>query len=536
MARLHHPDSKTVNRMPHTLLTSKCLSSSAMLLILAMLAVFEGGNTFAQVASPQRTAVAETIEVDSHASAHDFPHFWEKAFGSGRAILTLRESYRDDLRAVKGITDFDYVRFHAIFHDETGLYSEDQHGDAVYNFSYIDQIYDGLLENKVRPLVEISFMPKELSSDPAALHAFWYKQNVAPPKDWNQWDQLIRAFAKHLIERFGEAEVAQWYFEVWNEPNIDFWTGTPKQATYFELYEHTARALKSISPRLRVGGPATAAADWVDAFLVHLQQTNTPADFVSTHGYADDTVENLFHTNENIPVDQRVCRAVEKVHTQIARSSFPKLPLFWTEWNVASFGDFHARDTTYLGAALADSIRQCDGLVDMMSFWTFSDVFEENGPKSEPFDGGFGLIAMGGIKKPSYVAFGLLHKLGTQRLATQAKDILVTRRPNGTLVIAAWNLVDPGQQGSEKQLHLHFKDAAPDAAVLLQYADDHHGNTLAAYKNMGSPRYPTRKQVQEINRIANLPEPQSTRLKSSSLDLNLTPNALVLIELPRTRR
>jgi xylan 1,4-beta-xylosidase len=486
----------------------------------------------AQATAPRRAAVTESIDIDIRAPAQDFPHFWEKTFGSGRAILTLRESYRNDLRAVKKITGFEYVRFHAIFHDETGLYDEDEHGNPVYNFSYIDQIYDGLLANKVRPLVEISFMPKKLSSDPAALHPFWYRPNVAGPKDWDKWDQLIRAFAQHLVQRYGEDEVSQWYFEVWNEPNIDFWAGTPKQSTYFELYDHTARALRSVSSRLRVGGPATAAADWVDTFLAHVEQANAPVDFVSTHGYADDTVENLFHTSENIPIDQRVCRAVEKVHTQIARSNLPNLPLLWTEWNVASFGKLHARDTTYVGAALADDIHQCDGLVQMMSFWTFSDVFEENGPTTEPFDGGFGLIAMAGIKKPSYVAFGMLHKLGTQRLANPATDILVTRRPNGTLVIAAWNLVDPDQQASDKQLHLNFKGVARDARVSIQYADRQHGNTLETYESMGSPRYPTPRQVQLINRTANLTEPMSTRLTNASLDLALIPNALVLIELP----
>ncbi len=298
------------------------------------------------------------------------------------------------------------------------------------------------------------------------------------------------------------------------------------------MYDHTARALKSVSSKLRVGGPATAAADWIDVFLAHVEQANVPVDFVSTHGYADDTVENLFHTNENIPVDQRVCRAVQKVHTQIASSNQPNLPLLWTEWNVPSFGKLLARDTTYVGAALADDIRQCDGLVDMMSFWTFSDVFEESGPKKEPFDGGFGLIAMGGIKKPSYVAFRLLHNLGTQRLAVPATDILATRRQNGTLVIAAWNLVDPGQQGSDKQLHLNFDGTAQDARVSIQYADNQHGNTLAAYQAIGSPRYPTPSQVQEINRTANLPPPMSTQLKHGSLDLNLTPNEVVLIEVP----
>ncbi|HUI74700.1 MAG TPA: hypothetical protein VLX32_07125, partial [Candidatus Acidoferrum sp.] len=298
-------------------------------------------------AATQSHASPEKIVIDAHASAAPFPHFWEEMFGSGRANLALRERYLDDLREVKKVTDFRYVRFHAIFLDDNGVYSEDESGKPIYNFSYVDEIYDGLLKNGVRPCVEISFMPYKLSSNPKAIHPFWYKQNVAPPKDYAKWDDLIRHFAQHLIDRYGIDEVAQWYFEVWNEPNIDFWAGVPKQATYFELYDHTARALKSVSPRLRVGGPATAAADWVDAFLAHTEEEKVPVDFVSTHGYADDTVENLLHTHEDIPMDNRVCRAVAKVRGQIAASSQPHLPLFWTEWNVPSFGPLHARDTIY---------------------------------------------------------------------------------------------------------------------------------------------------------------------------------------------
>src|SRR5438045_3004662 len=146
-------------------------------------------------------------------------------------------------------------------------------------------------------------------------------------------------------------------------------------------------------------------------------------------------------------MDQRLCRAIGKVHKQIAESAMPKLPLMWTEWNVPSFGEKNARDTIYVGAALADDIRQCDGLVDMMSFWTFSDVFEENGPISQPFEGHFGLIAEGGIKKPSYNGFALLHKLGSQRIANPATNVLVTKREDGSTVIAVWNLVDPDTKG-----------------------------------------------------------------------------------------
>ena len=211
----------------------------------------------------QQTAAPEMVSIDAHAQTTPFPHFWEEMFGSGRAILTLRESYREDLRAVKKVADFRYVRFHAILHDEVGVYNEDEHGNPVYNFSYVDQIYDGLLKNGVKPFVEISFMPKKLAFNPDALHPFWYKQNVSPPKSMELWDELMTHFAQHLVDRYGIDEVSTWYFEIWNEPNIDFWNGIPRQKSYFELYAHTARDLKSVSPRLRVGGPATAAAAWV---------------------------------------------------------------------------------------------------------------------------------------------------------------------------------------------------------------------------------------------------------------------------------
>jgi xylan 1,4-beta-xylosidase len=478
--------------------------------------------------------VEEHITVDVNAPAHAFPHFWEKMFGSGRAILSLRESYRNDLRAVKSVTDFGYVRFHAILDDDVGVYDEDQNGNPIYNFSYVDQIYDGLLQNHVRPFVEISFMPKKLSSNPNAIHPFWYHQNVAPPKDWNKWEQLITAFARHLVQRYGEDEVAQWYFEVWNEPNIDFWAGVPKQSTYFELYDHTVHALKSVSIRLRVGGPATAAADWVPAFLAHVDNQDDLVDFVSTHGYADDTVQHLFHSNQDVPVDQRVCRAVQMVNSQIASSTRADLPLIWSEWNVASFGNLHARDTIYVGAALADDIRQCDGLVNMMSWWTFSDVFEEQGPKKEPFDGGFGLVAMGGIKKPSYVAFSLLHQLGHQRLANDASDILVTRQDDGTLALVLWNLVDPDKKGPDKLVRLTIQGIDSDSGISIQTLDSDRGNTLAVYQAMGSPRYPTQEQVAEMNRAAQLPPPRVDTLSNGSIDVRLSPNALVLIKAPGT--
>lgn len=470
-----------------------------------------------------------SVVIDSAAKSKPLAHFWESGFGSGRAILSLRESYRNDLREVKKITGIQYVRFHAVFHDEVGVYDEDETGKPLLNFTYVGQIYDGLLKNGVRPIVEISFMPRKLAVR-QDLHPFWYKQNVAPPKDYAKWDELIRKFGQFLVERYGIEEVSQWYFEVWNEPNIDFWSGEPKQATYFELYDHTARALKAVNLRIRVGGPATSSAHWVDDFLAHAAKVNVPADFVSTHGYADDTVEDLFGTRENIPIEKRVCRAVDKVRGQITESSYPKLPLFWTEWNASGYGELHAGDTSYSTTQTAQVIHDCDGKVDLMSFWTFSDVFEENGPAREPFYGGFGLIAPGGIKKASYYGFALLHRLGNTRVENPAENVLVTKRKDGKLVVAVWNLWPPDKPGTARAMDLEFRGVAKNSRVAISRVDETHGNTIAAYKKMGAPRYPTETQVQELNRESALPPSEKASLKNGHLRLTLPVNGFALLE------
>ena len=443
--------------------------------------------------------------------------------------MTLREDYRNDLREVKKVTDFRYVRFHAIFHDELGVYDEDAAGNPVFNFTYVGQVYDGLLANGVRPIVEISFMPKKLAAR-QDLHPFWYKQNVSPPKDYAKWDALIRNFAQFLVNRYGIDEVSQWYFEVWNEPNIDFWSGDPKQATYFELYDHTARALKSVNSRLRVGGPATSSAHWVDDFLAHTAKNNVPVDFVSTHGYSDDTVEDLFGTHEDIPIEKRACKAVEKVHNQIKASSQPNLPLLWTEWNVSGYGELHAGDTSYAATATAQTIHDCDGLLDLLSRWTFSDVFEEGGPPREPFYGGFGLIAPGGIKKPAYYAFALFHKLGTLRIANPADNLLVTKHDDGSFTLALWNLSAPTATGTPRTYDLQFAGAKTGKHALVYRIDAAHSNTLQAYSRMGKPLYPTPAQVRQLNEESTLNPPESLPIQQHHLVLTLPVNGFVLVE------
>jgi xylan 1,4-beta-xylosidase len=481
--------------------------------------------------SAQPSAETKAVEIDLTSPSHPFPHFWEQMFGSGRAILSLRDSYRNDLRETKRITNLDYVRFHAIFHDEVGLYDEDASGKSIYNFSYIDQIYDGLLENKVRPFIEISFMPKKLTADPAALHPFWYKQNVAPPKDWSKWDQLIEAFAHHLIDRYGENEVAQWYFEVWNEPNLDFWAGNPKESTYYDLYDHTAQALKRVNSRLRVGGPSTAQAAWVDRFLAHCKQKNIPVDFASSHVYGNDKSEDVFGTHEQISRNEMVCRAVSKVHEQIAASAYPRMPLIWTEYNADYSNQTHVTDSAYMGPFLANTIRECDGLTEMMSYWTFSDVFEEQGVVKTPFYGGFGILAERSIPKPAFNDFALLHQLGETRLDVNSDSVLVTRRKDGSLAIAAWNLFLPEEAGSPRTITLHFSGSGHASTARVTIVDKEHGSPLPTFEKLNKPASATSAQIEQLRRAAAMPSAQDLPITNASLTLTLQPHALALVEI-----
>jgi xylan 1,4-beta-xylosidase len=505
-------------------------ANTRLLCPLALLFAAACGAVTARADAARVDTATTPIVIDRNAPAHPFPHFWEQMFGSGRAILALRDRYRRDLRATRRVTEMRYVRFHGIFDHEVGVYHVDAHGHPHYNFSYVDQIYDGLLAAGVKPFVELSFMPPELAARPLR-HAFWYRPNVSPPKSYARWDALIRAFARHLVSRYGIDEVASWYFEVWNEPNLDFWRGTPRQASYFELYDHTARALKQVNPRLRVGGPATAQAAWVTAFIAHAVAHHVPLDFVSSHVYGNDSAQNVFGTDRRIPRDRMVCRAVRKVHREILASARPGLPLIWSEFNAAYDNDPAVTDSAYMGPWLATTVSRCDGLAKMMSYWTFSDVFEEQGVIRKPSYGGFGLIAERGIPKPSFNAFRLLHRLGHTRLALASQAALATRRADGTLVIALWNYAPPGRPGPARRFALRVPGAGNATATLTQI-DSLHGDWLAAYRRMGSPRYPTPSQIAALRRAARLPSPIAIRLHDDTVTLTLPAYALALVEIP----
>ena len=474
----------------------------------------------------------ERIIVDAQSAATPFPHFWEHMFGSCHASITVCEDWRKDLRAMKEIVDVRYVRFHGIFEHQAGIYNGlDEKGNLKLNFTRIDLIYDGMLEIGVRPFVEVSFMPEELAARPSP-HPFWYHPNVAPPRDPRQWHELVFKFAQHLVERYGIDEVAEWYFEVWNEPNIDFWTGEPKEETYYEHYDNTAFALKEVSPRLRVGGPATAQAAWVDRFIEHCVEKNVPVDFVSTHVYPNDTAMNVFGRAEDIPQSDMVALAVRKIYQEVKASGRRDLPIIWSEYN-AGF-DAGQLDSAYPCAWLANNIRLCaGGLVTEMSYWTFTDAFfEEGGPFKSVFASGFGLIATGRIPKASFNAFKILRYLGDEQLALESSTALLTRRAaDGCVVLAVWNYIPPREVGSAKAFDIRLTGFASDPEhARVYFVDDDHGSPFKTWQEMGSPDFPSREQQSTLRKAAILAPPTTSKLAKGQLTLTLQPHALAVIE------
>lgn len=465
----------------------------------------------------------ETVNIDLNGAWRPFPHFWEQMFGSGRAVLSLRQDYRRDLETVKHATGFTYVRFHAILDDENGVYDEDAQGHPVYNFSYVDQIYDGLLQNGVKPFVELSFMPKKLAANPKP-HPFWYKPLPSPPNNPQKWDELIAAFVHHLEDRYGAQEVRTWYFEVWNEPNIDFWDGVPKQSTYFQLYDETAKSIKNVDSQLRVGGPATAQAAWVDAFIAHCRKGGIPFDFVSSHIYGNENPVDVF--GKPMPITRRdmVGAAVKKVYDQVKASGAPNTPIIWSEYNATYMNQVEVTDSAFMGPWMANNIRECDGMTAMMSYWTFSDVFEEQGVVKTPFYGGYGLIAERSIPKPAYNVFLMLHHLGDQRLPINSENALVTRSEN-RVAVALWNYAEPGQAKPDMRFVLKFSDPQWSHA-RVQIVDPKRGSSLALWQQMGSPKSPTEQQIRELRAAAQLPAATDQDLNQP---ITVPPQGLALV-------
>lgn len=394
---------------------------------------------------------------------------YKECIGAGRAAEGLRAAWQEQLKLCQKEIGFKYIRFHGLLQDEMGVYTETRDGTVRHNWQYVDQLYDALLAAGIRPFVEIGFMPSALASGNQTI--FWWKANVSPPKSYEKWDSLITDLVAHWTERYGAEEVKNWYFEIWNEADYPAFFA-PRDAgrrpqEYGELYQHTAAAIKKVSSAYRVGGPATSGTDWVGPFVKWTADEKAPLDFVSFHAYGlgngpgglDENGDQLHYVARNLhqPVDtvksQR--KAIDALGANAA-----KLPIHLTEWSVSYSSRDPVHDAYFSAPYILEQFKQADGSGGLasMSYWVFTDIFEENGPGTTPFHGGFGLLTVQGIKKPSYFAYQFLSNLGSTELVNEDSRSWVCRDDHGGLQVLLWDLTDTtGGQANQ----LYFREPRP---------------------------------------------------------------------------
>ena len=456
-------------------------------------------------------------------------HAWEHTIGSGHAPLALRGDWQCQLARCHRELGVRYVRFHGLLSDDVGTVTR-QKDELLYSFFNADKIIEALLSIGVKPFVELSFMPEALASGDKTV--FSYKGNVTPPSDHKEWGELIKRLASHWVARYGIDEVRQWYFEVWNEPNIsDFWAGD--QADYFELYRVAAEAIKDVDASVRVGGPATAKNAWIEEFLDFCDRRHVPADFVSTHHYPTDALGGEGTDSEAQLAAGRRGLLREQAQDAVRRAA--GRPLHYTEWNVTSNPRDPLHDQPFAAAFVAKSMLDVDPLVEAYSYWTFTDIFEENYFPSKAFHGGFGLLTLAGIAKPSYRAVELLHGLGWERMHVdglhETVDATVTRGGDG-LQLLFTNHALPRHDIRRERVELSLSGVGRPDAVSVRRVDEHHANAHRAWQEMGSPAYPTPAQEEELHAASELSdEPLEFKFDDGilRLALDLPPHAVAAV-------
>ncbi len=455
----------------------------------------DGPPSSAVSATPLAEATGPvTVAVDASTVVGELDRPWRPMIGSehlSHALSTdttggrvVGEELSAALSAAHQELGVTHVRAHGILCDDLAVYREVD-GEPVHDFTGIDRVYDHIRSIGLYPVVEISFMPHDLASDPTKT-VFGYDAIISPPKDWQRWFDLVRDLTAHLVERYGDEVVEQWSFEVWNEANLEvFWSGQPED--YLKLYDVTAAAVREVDSRLVVGGPSSAAAGWVEELLAHAEKSGAPVDFVSTHTYGAP------------PLDFR---------PMLARHGRDGTPIWWTEWGVTPTHFNEVSDAVFSGAFLLRGMKSAMGRIESLAYWVVSDHFEELGRPPELLHGGFGLRTVGELRKPRWWALAMMERLGSHRLAVSslgrrrrlARRGRRRRRPTtarsrcccGTS--PSTRARRPGPPALGRDVVVEVRGLAAGSSYTLRHdrVDEDHSNVASAWARLRDPARPGR--------------------------------------------
>lgn len=461
--------------------------------------------------------------------------------GTGSMALSLRENVQEHLKMVQADIGFSFVRGHGLFSEPMGIYQEyavNGKKQVVYNFTYLDRVFDRYLENGIRPLIELGFMPAPLASGERTV--FFWHGNVTPPRDMGAWCALVKNTLMHLIERYGAEEVRLWPIEIWNEPNIaPFWAGNMQD--YFDLYEATAQTVKALDGALRVGGPAICGVDterWLTSFFSYCETKGLPLDFVTRHCYTGgDPRRSGQYFYHDMARPTRMIEELRQTRAIMAQyKSVANLPLYITEFNTSYNSRCPVHDSAFSAPYIARILSEMGEYADSYAYWTFSDVFEEEGVPHSEFHGGFGLVSGSGVKKPTYYAFEFFARAG-ETLLYRDENLLVTKRKDGAYALIAWDYQD--QTGSEANAPfaprtVRLPALSERAVVIKRTVGEGASNPVQTWSDLGKP--PTlSKEQRGILLRAGEPAQKTAPITNQdgvyTLELSLLPNQLALYEI-----
>lgn len=458
------------------------------------------------------------ISVDYNNAKGSLNTQFKQCIGAGRANEGLRADWQQQLAYVKKECDFKYIRMHGLLTDDMAVYREDKNGNPEYNYQYVDALFDYLLSIDVKPFVELGFMPQQLASGSKTI--FWWRGNVTPPKDYDKWEGLIRNLTQHFTERYGTDEVKTWYFEVWNEPNLDgFWAGS--QEEYFKLYRYAAKAIKEVNKDYKVGGPATAGAAWIPEMISFCSKNNVPIDFASTHSYGvkQGFLDEFGNSGTVLSKDpMAVSGDIINSRKEIKTSALPNLELHYTEWSASYTPADPIHDSYHEAAYILEKVKQTGDAANSMSYWVFTDIFEEAGPRFKPFHGGFGLLNTQGINKAAFHSYRLLNKLGATELVNKDKESWATKDANGGVQLLFWDFTNthPGDAVNNQVYYTKDLPAKDKGTATVSVKNLPQGSyKLEVYKVGYRANDPYTKYL-EMGEPANLRKAQAEELKKLS--------------------
>ncbi|THU41205.1 glycoside hydrolase [Niastella caeni] len=469
-------------------------------------------QTKKKIETPERV-----INIDFDRQKGPLNTMFRECVGAGRANEGLRADWQQQLAYVKKECGFKYIRMHGLLTDDMAVYKEGKNGEPEYNFMYVDVLFDFLHSIGMKPFVELGFMPSALASGPQTI--FWWRGNVTPPKDYEKWGALIKNLTQHFTERYGAEEVKTWYFEVWNEPNLSpgFWTGT--QEEYFKLYRYAAQGIKSVNKEYRVGGPGTAGAAWEPEMIDYCKKNNVPIDFISTHAYGVKQGYLDEFGNSGTVLDKNpmsVSGDVLQSRKEIAGSSMPGLELHYTEWSASYTPADPIHDSYHEAAYVLQKLKQVGNAANSMSYWVFTDIFEEAGPRFTPFHGGFGMLNTQGINKPVFYAYQFMNRLGNVELVNTDSCSWVCKDATGNIQALLWDFTNTHPGDSMHNQVYYIRDLpskskgklkvnmakVPDGLYALEvYKVGYRSNdAYTTYLSMGRPAQLSRQQVEQIKK------------------------------------